>query len=361
MKDPVSSLDPEQDTSERRGNLHSKKPIFGFKPETSHRDNLSIANANPFASLETIDPEEENLKTSQEEMGERWVFQAGRKQAHRATPPGQASPLSPTHATKLDNASGSRRKRSRSEMHRSFFISLGISMPPGQEFSRARIWPVLSRERNEQKEILVSAKNKELPNLPLHIRCTSASEEEWTPMSAVEELTRDVQSELEENILRFNLSLKGRLTLEWSWHEDQTKGGWECTILAHINTGQSGISTQKRRNLHWRTLKSISSMNNDIAFAGPAHDLILKTGPASSDRQIRKSALASLLTSPQAARKKNRYVKLDLSTLIPSNSAELFKAPPLKRDTDQGELETARHDFTGSIGLSAAQTCSDHD
>jgi hypothetical protein len=75
----------------------------------------------------------------------------------------------------------------------------------------------LSRERDEQREILVSVKNKDLPNLPLHIRCTSASEEEWTPMSALEELTRDVESELEENILRFSLSLKGRLTLEWSW------------------------------------------------------------------------------------------------------------------------------------------------
>jgi len=216
MKDLTISLGPEQDTSELRGNLHPNKPIFGFKSETPHRAYLSTANANPFASLETIDPEEENLKIPQEEAGERWVFQAGRKQAPRATPPWQASPLSPNHATKLDGALGSRRKRTRSEMHRSF-TSLGISMPPGQEFARARIWPVLSRERDEQREILVSVKNKDLPNLPLHIRCTSASEEEWIPMSALEELTRDVELELEENILRFSLSLKGRLTLEWSW------------------------------------------------------------------------------------------------------------------------------------------------
>jgi hypothetical protein len=116
-------------------------------------------------------------------------------------------------------------------------------------------------------------------------------------MLALEELTKDVESELEENILRFSLSLKGRLTLEWSWQEDQTKGGWECTILAHINTGQSGISAQKRRNLHWKTLESILGMNNNIAFAGPTHGLLLKTGLTSSDHQIRKSASASLLTS----------------------------------------------------------------
>jgi hypothetical protein len=55
-------------------------------------------------------------------------------------------------------------------------------------------------------------------------------------------LTRSVELELEEKILRCNLSLKGRLTLEWGWQEDQTKGGWECTILVHINMGLSGIS-----------------------------------------------------------------------------------------------------------------------
>ncbi len=163
-----------------------------------------------------------------------------------------------------------------------------------------------------------------MPNLPLHIRCMSAPQKEWTLASALENLTTSVESELEEKILRFNLSLKGRLALEWSWQEDQAKGGWECTILAHINTSLSGISAQKRKNLHWRTLESITSMNNDVVFAGSAHGLLLKTGPASTDRQTRKSTSASLLASPQATRKKKRYVKLDLSTLIPSNPSELF-------------------------------------
>jgi hypothetical protein len=124
--------------------------------------------------------------------------------------------------------------------------------------------------------------------------------------------------------------------------------------------GQSGSSAQKRRNLHWRTLESISGMNNDITFAGLAHGLLLKTGLTSSDRQIRKSASASLLTSPQAARKKKRFVKLDLSTLVPSNTADLFRTLPLGRCTDQGELGTVRQDPMGSIGLLAAQTCTDH-
>jgi len=215
-----------------------------------HQAYFSTTNANPFVALEKLNPEEEDLKHTQEEMGERWVFQAGRKLAPRFVSPGKALPPSPTHTPTQDCASGSRRKRTRSEVHSSFFTSLGISVPPGQDFARTRVWPVLSRERDNQKEILVNIKGNDLPNLPLHIRCMSASEEEWTPASALEDLNRSVESELEEKILRFSLNLRGRLALEWSWQEDQAKGGWECSILAHINTGSSGISAQKRKNLH---------------------------------------------------------------------------------------------------------------
>ncbi len=95
----------------------------------------------------------------------------------------------------------------------------------------------MARERDNQKEILVNVKGNDLPNLPLHIRCMSASEEDWTSASALEDLTRSIESELEEKILKFSLSLKGCLALEWNWQEDQTKGGWECMILAHINMG----------------------------------------------------------------------------------------------------------------------------
>jgi hypothetical protein len=127
-------------------------------------------------------------------------------------------------------------------------------------------------------------------------------------------------------------------------------------ILAHINTGLSGINTQKRKNLNWRTFESITSMNNDVVFAGPAHGLLLKTSPASTDRQTRKSTSASLLASPQTTRKKKRYVKLDLSTLVPSNPPDLFQASQFGEDTGQGAQEVARYDHMGSIDQSAAQT-----
>ncbi|CAM6073525.1 unnamed protein product [Sphagnum tenellum] len=216
------------------------------------------------------------------------------------------------------------------------------------------------RESDNQKEILINVKSNDLPNLPPHIRCMSASEEDWTPTLALEDLTRSVESKLEEKILRFSLSLKGRLALEWSWQEDQTKGGWECTILGHINTSLSGISAQKRKNLHWRTLESIMSMNNNVVFVGPAHGLLVKTGPASMDRQTRKSTSTSLLASPQAARKKKRYVKLDLSTLVPSNPPGLFQASQSGEDTGQGDQESARYDHMGSISQSTTRKHSSH-
>ncbi len=52
-----------------------------------------------------------------------------------------------------------------SDVHCSYFTSLGISSPSGQEHTRARIWPVLSREKNAQKELLIYAKNCRNPTL----------------------------------------------------------------------------------------------------------------------------------------------------------------------------------------------------
>jgi hypothetical protein len=82
------------------------------------------------------------------------------------------------------------------------------------------------------------------------------------------------------------------------------------------------------------------NLNNDVVFSGPAHNLLLKTGLASTDHQMRKSTSASLLASPQAAKKKKRYLKLDLLTLAPQ---DLTSSP-------QNE-----YDGLGLIGSPAAQ------
>lgn len=271
-----------------------EQPNFGYRMATPHQTYLSATNANPFIALEALSPEAEDPKDAQGKLGEIWTFQASKKQSSRIVSPRQTLPQSPTlasiHDLTLAPASiqdlilGSGRKRTCSEVHSSFFISLGIPMPPGQEHAREIVWPVLSRVRNNQKEILVNVKSNDSPSLPLHLRCIWTPKEEWTPMSALADLTRNVEAELEGKIFRFSLNLKGCLALEWSWQEDHVKGAWECMILAHISTGLSAISAQKKKNLHWRMPESMPSMNNDVIFSSPAHSLLLKTGPASTDR-----------------------------------------------------------------------------
>jgi hypothetical protein len=69
---------------------------------------------------------------------------------------------------------------------------------------------------------------------------------------------------------------------------------------------------------------------------------------------------ASLLASPQAAIKKKRYIKLDLLTLVPSNSSGLFQAPQTVEVIGQGDQEFAQNNQMGLIGQAAAQTLPSH-
>ncbi len=163
-----------------------------------------------------------------------------------------------------------------------------------------------------------------MPGLPLSIRITGSPEEEWTHATALTDITQSIKSELKDKILRYSLNLKDCLSLEWNWKEDQTKGGWECTILAHISTGSSAINVQNKRHLHWRLSDSLTCMNNDIEFSDPAHNLLLKSSPMSTDRQARKSETTSQLASPQAIRNK-RFIKQDLSKLEPQRVVTSLK------------------------------------
>jgi hypothetical protein len=74
-----------------------------------------------------------------------------------------------------------------SEVHPSFFTSLGIPVLPNKEFFRARVWPILVKEKNSQKETLVHSKNQALSSLPLSIRImglAEAAKAKWTHNSA---------------------------------------------------------------------------------------------------------------------------------------------------------------------------------
>ncbi len=140
-----------------------------------------------------------------------------------------------------------KRGQTHSELHHIYFESLGIPVPVGQDFCEAIIWPVLSRDRNERKQILVHARNQGPPNLPINIRVASLPEERWTQASAQADLVLHLEAKLEEKILGYKFAVRECLHLEWSWQVEPGRGGMECTIFAHIHTSTSAISVQNKR------------------------------------------------------------------------------------------------------------------
>jgi hypothetical protein len=136
---------------------------------------------------------------------------------------------------------------------------------------------VLVREKNSIKETLVFSKNHVRPSLPLSMRVTGPTEAEWTQDSAWANLTQRLEMELEEKVLRYKLTIKARLLLEWSWQKEPSRGGTECTILAHIDSETSALSVQNKRHLHWKVLNGKQGMGNELEFSAPAHNLLMKT------------------------------------------------------------------------------------
>jgi hypothetical protein len=104
----------------------------------------------------------------------------------------------------------------------------------------------------------------------------------------------------------------------------------DCTILAHIEIGTNALSTRNKRHLHWKVLDPAQEMNNDIEFATAAHNLLRKTDTRNTVRQAHKNSSASLLASPQAARKK-RFTKLDLALMIASKQNTNATTPTGKK------------------------------
>jgi hypothetical protein len=136
---------------------------------------------------------------------------------------------------------------------------------------------VLTRDKNSNKETLVYSKNQARPNLPLNLRITGPTEAKWTQESAWADLTQCLETELEEKVLRYKLSIKTRPMLEWSWLKENSRGGTECTILAHIDSGSNALSVQNKRHLHWKALEGKTEMGNEMEFSAPAHSLLMKT------------------------------------------------------------------------------------
>jgi hypothetical protein len=183
------------------------KLSFGI-PGLANPQALNLeASANPFAS-----PGEGNRRTELrnkllEEAIEGWSFQ-GRRHAPKFASPCQEPHQPLPRTSQLETTPGGKRGQLHSEVHLSFFTSLGIFVPPNQEFFRARVWPVLVREKNSQKETLVHSKNQARPSLPPNIRITGPADAEWSQNSASTDLTQHLEVELEEKVLRYRLTLK---------------------------------------------------------------------------------------------------------------------------------------------------------
>jgi hypothetical protein len=115
------------------------------------------------------------------------------------------------------------------------------------------------------------------------------------------------------------LLLKDQFNLEWNWQEKPSRGEIECTILAHIPASSNLVNVHNKKHLHSKALKSISSMNNEIEFIAPAHNLLLKQGVRGEERQVHKAKVASCQALPQATRKK-RFTLLYLGRSYTSNA-----------------------------------------
>jgi hypothetical protein len=184
--------------------------------------NGNMANLNPF-ERETI--KIDLFQGQLEDPGEGWTFQGKRRLLVRILSPRQDLAEALTRSPQSATIPGGKRGLTHSELHHSYFESLGISVLVNQEFCKARIWSVLSREKDGKEHILVHARNQTPPDLPLSIRVTGPLEERCTHVSAQEDLIRSLEAKLEEKVLRYKMAVKGKLHLEWSWQAEPGRGG----------------------------------------------------------------------------------------------------------------------------------------
>jgi hypothetical protein len=193
---------------------------FGIQELASPQAPSPTTKTNPFAILGEDNSGVEALMKLHEDTKEGWSFQGRKRNAPKQASPRKEAHHSSPHISQRETTPGGKRGIMHSEVHPSFFTSLGIPVPPNKEPLRARIWPVLTREKNLKNETLVHSRNQASPNLPFYIRITGpakAAETEWTQNLAWANLTQHLEMELEDNILRYKMCIKDQPQLEWSW------------------------------------------------------------------------------------------------------------------------------------------------
>ncbi|CAK9253698.1 unnamed protein product [Sphagnum jensenii] len=126
-------LHPAQDSTSR-----TRLP-FAISELTSSPGSGDRANLNPFARNSGEASRSELLQSQQEDPREGWTFQGKRRLPVRLLSPRQDLAETTTRPPHLVTTPGGKRGQTHLELHHSYFESLGISVPEGQDFCKARI------------------------------------------------------------------------------------------------------------------------------------------------------------------------------------------------------------------------------
>jgi hypothetical protein len=182
-----------------KAGLAKEQLSFDLPQQEDRSKKTRKENSNPFANPREGRREVGDISRSSKDPSECWIFKAKKGNA-RATPR-LVDPQVPSHTPQKEVTPGGKRGPLHSDVHQSFLSSLRITVPPDKEPFRARLWPIITRYKNAQKETLMRFKEHTPPSLPLNIRLKGLAkelEEEWSTDAAWGELIHQVEVELKD-------------------------------------------------------------------------------------------------------------------------------------------------------------------
>ncbi len=148
------------------------------------------AYVNPFEALNGEDDASNFLRKAPKASEGGCIFQGKKKHMVKIDSSRPEANHQPQLAALLGRTLGEKRGQKYSELHHSFFDSLGIPLPKNAKHCKARIWPVLMREKDTQKEVLVHSKNQALPSLTVGLRIIVEGEEDWSSQPTMGKLIK---------------------------------------------------------------------------------------------------------------------------------------------------------------------------
>ncbi|CAM6028028.1 unnamed protein product [Sphagnum balticum] len=137
--------------------FRNSTPNFEFQEMASAQAPSLAAKSNPFAILGEDSAGAVTLMEEQEDTKVGWSFQGRKRQDPKQTPPRQTTQQLSPPPPHRESTLGGKRGQLHSEVHPSYFTSLDIQVLPSKEPLRARIWPILTRIKEEKRKHLSSA------------------------------------------------------------------------------------------------------------------------------------------------------------------------------------------------------------